>query len=144
MSTTWFYEPFYEVDFVSPTERRITGQEGGDTAPRPIRPRMDLHENAQANKVTAITELPGVTKDQVNLEVQNGRLTVSGEAKKPKDFDEGSVTVRERMYGRFQRMIQLPQGVKESDIKATMENGLLILTFPKTTPEMAPKRINIL
>ncbi|KAM6490568.1 HSP20-like chaperone [Amanita muscaria] len=123
MSTTWFYEPFYELDFVSPTERRIAGQ-GGDIAPRPIRPRMDLHENAQANKVTAITELPGVTKDQVNLEVQNGRLTVSGEVKKPEDFDEGSVT--------------------ESDIKATMENGLLVLTFPKTTPEMAPKRINIL
>ncbi|KIL57119.1 hypothetical protein M378DRAFT_419594 [Amanita muscaria Koide BX008] len=143
MSTTWIYEPFYELDFVSPTERRIAGQ-GGDIAPRPIRPRMDLHENTQANKVTAITELPGVTKDQVNLEVQNGRLTVSGEVKKPEDFDEGSVTVRERRYGRFQRVIQLPQGVKESDIKATMENGLLILTFPKTTPEMAPKRINIL
>ena len=73
---------------------------------------MDLHENAKDNRVTALFELPGLTPDQVNIEVHNGRLSVSGEVKMTENLDEGGFAFRERKCGKFSRTIQLPQGVE--------------------------------
>jgi HSP20 family protein len=73
---------------------------------------MDLHENEKENRVTALFELPGLTPDQVNIEVHNGRLTVSGEVKKVENLDEGGFAFKERRCGKFSRTIQLPQGVE--------------------------------
>ena len=73
---------------------------------------MDLHENDKDNLVTAMFEIPGLTSDQINIEVHNGRLVVSGEVKKRSDLDEGGFALRERKCGKFSRTIQLPQGVK--------------------------------
>ncbi|KAI0080037.1 HSP20-like chaperone [Panus rudis PR-1116 ss-1] len=111
--------------------------------PRTLRPRLDLHEDEKANTVTAVFELPGLKKEDVNISVQNNILTVSGETKKSEERDEDGYKVRERHYGKFSRSIQLPQGVKETDIKASLDNGLLTVTFPRTTPEQAPKKITI-
>lgn len=73
---------------------------------------MDLHENTDANTVTATFELPGLKKEDVQLDVHNGRLTISGETKISEDKDEHGYAVRERRYGKFTRTLQLPQGVK--------------------------------
>lgn len=73
---------------------------------------MDLHENEKENRVTALFELPGLTPDQVSIEVHNGRLSVSGEVKKTENLDESGFAFKERRYGKFSRTIQLPQGVK--------------------------------
>ncbi|KAL6307322.1 hypothetical protein BKA93DRAFT_837795 [Sparassis latifolia] len=51
--------------------------------------------------------------------------------------------MRERRYGKFSHSIPLPQGVKVCEIRAAMENGVLTVTFPKTTPDMEPKKITI-
>ncbi|KAF6747366.1 HSP20-like chaperone, partial [Ephemerocybe angulata] len=51
--------------------------------------------------------------------------------------------MRERRFGKFSRTLQLPQGLKEEEVKASMENGVLTVTFPKSTPELAPKKISI-
>jgi HSP20 family protein len=124
---------------------------------------LDLHEDREKNIVTAIFEFPGFSKDEVQLDFQNGKLTVSAETKKSEDAQNGR-TSRERFHGKFSRTIQLPRGVKvccsslnmllndgrltsiiaqNQQIKATMENGLLTVTFPKTVPELAPKKIVI-
>jgi HSP20 family protein len=73
---------------------------------------MDLHENSDENTVTATFELPGVKKEDVNIDVHNGRLTISGETKMTEDREESGYAVRERRYGKFSRTLQLPQGVK--------------------------------
>lgn len=73
---------------------------------------MDLHENSETNTVTATFELPGLKKEDVSIDVQNGRLSVTGESKIASDRDENGYAVRERRYGRFARTLQLPQGVK--------------------------------
>jgi HSP20 family protein len=75
---------------------------------------MDLHENSDKNSVTATFELPGMKKEDVGIDVQNGRLTVTGETKMSEDHDERGYAVRERRYGKFSRTLQLPQGVKVS------------------------------
>jgi len=153
MSSVWYYEPFYDLDrFLDETfggrwdssgqRRRIEAGESGG-AVRAIKPRMDLHENSDTNSVTATFELPGLKKEDVTIDIHNGRLAISGEARMSSEHEESGYAVRERRYGKFARTLQLPQGVKEDEIKAAMDNGVLSVTFPKTAPEMAPKKITI-
>ena len=73
---------------------------------------MDLHEDTETNMITATFELPGLTKEAVNIDVQNNRLTISGEHKMNTAKKEGGYTVRERSYGKFSRTLPLPAGVK--------------------------------
>jgi HSP20 family protein len=77
--------------------------------------RMDVHEDAKDNKVTAIFELPGLKKEDVNIDVHNNRLTISGESKTSENRDEKGYAIRERSYGSFSRTLQLPAGVKVSN-----------------------------
>ena len=75
---------------------------------------MDVHEDKEKNVVTATFELPGLTKENVSLDVHNNVLTVSGESKVSSERDEHGYAVRERRYGKFSRSIPLPQGIKVS------------------------------
>ena len=104
---------------------------------------MDLHEDAEKNLVTATFELPGLKKEDISIDVHNGRLIVSAESKLSSEYDENGFAVRERRYGKLSRTLQLPQGLNEEEIKASVENGVLTVTFPKTTPELAAKKISI-
>ncbi|SRR5258705_4137677 len=104
---------------------------------------MDLHEDTESNLVTATFEFPGVSKDNIQIDLHNGKLTVSAETKLSEEQNENGYAVRERRYGKYSRTLQLPQGIKDEEVKASMENGVLTVTFPKSTPELAPKRINI-
>ncbi|EIN11798.1 HSP20-like chaperone [Punctularia strigosozonata HHB-11173 SS5] len=152
LSTFW-YEPVISVsDFDRLFEEAFnarTAGNGGEVqhssggASSQVRPRMDLHDNKETNTVTATFELPGLKKEDVSIEVLNNRLTVSGESKTSSEHDENGYTVRERRFGKFLRTLPLPQGIKDGDVKASMENGVLTVTFPRTTPETAPKKINV-
>jgi HSP20 family protein len=105
---------------------------------------MDLHENADSNIATATIEFTGLKREDINILVQNGSMTISAENKVSSKHEESGYAVRERQYGKWSRTLQVPQSVQLSEIKATMENGLLTVTFPKPPPEAAPKRITIL
>ena len=75
---------------------------------------MDVHEDAKSKTVTATFELPGLKKEDVNIDVHNNVLTISGESKISSERDENGYAVRERRYGRFERSIPLPEGIKVS------------------------------
>jgi len=107
------------------------------------RPRLDIHHDDKANAVMATFELPGLRKEDVSIDVRNNILTVSGETKETTQHTEEGYSLRERRYGKFSRSLSLPQGVKNEDIKANMDNGVLKVTFPKSAPETAPARITI-
>ncbi|KAI0759339.1 HSP20-like chaperone [Irpex lacteus] len=154
----FFYEPFYTLsDFDRLFDEAFNARTGENTgngqvqrrgtgasaAERSLRPRMDVHEDAQSNTVTATFELPGLKKEDVNIDVHNNVLSISGESKISSDRDENGYAVRERRYGKFSRSIPLPEGVKSEEIKAGLENGVLTVTFPKSSPEQAPKKITI-
>ncbi|TFK76300.1 HSP20-like chaperone [Pluteus cervinus] len=152
MSSIWFYEPFYDFerffdDHLAPHwggghPQRHPTEESAVTL-RNLKPRMNLHEDAEKNMVTASFELPGLKKDQVNINVHNGRLTISGETKESEEHDKGGYAIRERRCGNFSRTLQLPAGVKDDQIKAIMEDGILVVTFPKSSPEAAAKKITV-
>jgi HSP20 family molecular chaperone IbpA len=77
--------------------------------------RMDLHEGAESNIVTATFELPGLNKDNVQIDVQNGRLSISGETEHSSEHKESGYAVRERKHGKFTRTLQLPRGITVSN-----------------------------
>ena len=74
--------------------------------------RLDVHEDTEKNVVTATFEFPGVLKDEVQLILQNGKLTVSAESKRSEELVESGYTLRERRQGKLSRTLQLPQGVQ--------------------------------
>ncbi|RPD77017.1 HSP20-like chaperone [Lentinus tigrinus ALCF2SS1-7] len=156
--STFFTEPFYSLaDFdrlfdeafnartgsQGQGSSALTQREGNNTAVRPMRPRMDLHEDQDKNLVTATFELPGLTKENVQIDVKDNVLTVSGESTISTERDEKGYSVRERRFGKFSRSLPLPQGIKPDEIKASMAEGVLTVTFPRTSPEQAPKKIAI-
>ncbi|KAL0946915.1 hypothetical protein HGRIS_013076 [Hohenbuehelia grisea] len=147
----YFYEPFSDFDrlFDEAFNARTGGgnqvqrQRGDQVNPGVLKPRMDVHEDAASNTVTASFEFPGLKKEDVSIDVHNGRLTVSAQSNASSEREEGGYAVRERRFGKFSRTLQLPQGVKDEEIKASMEHGVLTVTFPKSAPELAPKKISI-
>ncbi|KAH9835908.1 HSP20-like chaperone [Rhodofomes roseus] len=148
--TRLFNDPFFSLsDFDRLFDDAFTRRASGDNqvsqqrASQTLVPRMDVHEDEKSAQITASFELPGLKKEDVNIDVHNNVLTVSGESKLSSERDENGYAVRERRYGRFSRAIPLPQGIKHEDVKATLENGVLTVTFPRSTPEQAPKKITI-
>jgi HSP20 family protein len=75
-------------------------------------------------------DLPGMKKEDVFVEVQDGYLTLSGERTKEIKEEKDDVYREEREYGSFRRTVPLPKGVKADDVKATFNNGVLEVTVP--------------
>lgn len=76
---------------------------------------MDLYENTDKNIMTATFELPGLSKDNVQIDVENGNLAVSGERSVSSEQEEEGYTVKERRSGKFVRNIRLPEGTQVSN-----------------------------
>lgn len=153
--TRFFYDPFTEFESLFDdalntrfSRPRTSWTDVGTRDPtsralETFRPRLDLQENVDANTVAARVELPGVKPEDICLEVQNDRLTISGETSATATRDEGNFVVRERSYGKFSRTLVLPPGTKPEDIKANVDSGVLTVTFPKAPSDQLPKRIAI-
>src|SRR5262245_4766 len=87
-------------------------------------PAVDVRENDK--DVSVEVELAGVKPEDVTVNVENGVLTISGERKSErKEGEEGRYHVVERSYGSFMRSFTLPQGVKEDQISADFDQGVL-------------------
>jgi HSP20 family protein len=74
--------------------------------------RMNLHEDVEGNLVTATFELPGLSKDKVNIDVHNNHLTISGEVAESSELSQGGYKIKERRSGKFSRTLQLPEGTQ--------------------------------
>ena len=83
-------------------------------------------------------ELPGLTKEDVKVEVVEGVLTIAGERKHETKEERAGWYTSERSYGKFYRTIPLPEGVKAAVIKATFVNGVLELTIPVAAKAIEP------
>jgi HSP20 family protein len=98
-------------------------------------PALDIAEDSDS--VTLTAELPGMSKDDLEVSIEDGVLTLRGE-KKEEQTSEGKNFHRvERRYGRFERRIQLPQNVDTEKIEATFQDGVLKLTMPKAAAAKA-------
>jgi HSP20 family protein len=88
-------------------------------------------------------ELPGLKQEDVDITLQNGVLTISGEHKIDEEEQRGNYHVRERRYGSFRRSMTLPEGTDESKVHARFEDGVLEVRVEGAAIEQAPKRIEI-
>ncbi|KAI0832032.1 HSP20-like chaperone [Trametes gibbosa] len=149
---SFFNAPLYddfERLFDEAFSRRTNGGENsqvsrqGNAVPRVFRPTIDVHEDKEKNVITATFELPGLKKEDINIDVHNNILTVSGETKITEERNDNGYVVKERRYGKFSRSLPVPQGVKSEEIKASIEDGVLTVTYPRTSPEQAPKKITV-
>jgi len=104
-------------------------------------PRVDMPEGDGHYEITA--ELPGVRKEDIQLHVKDGVLTLEAETtQENREEDKGRVIRQERRYGRFSRSFNLGADVQESDIRASFRDGVLTLQAPKVE-EQAPQRRRI-
>jgi HSP20 family protein len=103
-------------------------------------PPVDIYETGEAFILKA--ELPGLSKDDLQIELHENRLTLRGERKWEADAKEGQSHRRERAYGRFERSFWLPASVDAEKIQATFKDGVLELRIPKSETAK-PKQITI-
>jgi HSP20 family protein len=111
-------------------------------APSVWSPRIDVEQRGDALQVCA--DLPGVRKEDVNIDLTEEGLTISGERRAERQVggEEQGYRAIERSYGRFCRTIPLPKGVKTEDLKAQMRDGVLQITIP-LDESARPRRIQI-
>jgi HSP20 family protein len=97
------------------------------------------------NDMVIRAELPGMKREDVDVSLQNGVLTISGERKEEEEHKDAGYLVKERRYGSFRRSMALPEGIGEDKIKASFKDGLLEVTVEGagTQVEEGPKRIEI-
>jgi HSP20 family protein len=103
-------------------------------------PAMDLVEADDHFLLKA--DLPGLSEEDVAIEVQDNVLTVSGERKAEHERKERGWYRLERSFGRFSRSLTLPEGVNPDGIAATFDKGVLEIRIPKPE-ERKPRRIEI-
>ena len=89
-------------------------------------------------------DLPGMTKDNVKVEVSDGELVIQGERKEEKEQKEKGYYASERSYGSFYRALPLPEGVKTDEAKATFKDGVLEIAMPAgKLPEKHARQLEI-
>ncbi len=140
------WEPFRELSSLQTEMNRLfnaafeNGSGGGTAAPRRWMPAMDLLETDEQFVLRA--DLPGMSEDDVNIELEDNVLTVSGERRtEHEDKREGFYRV-ERAFGTFSRALTLPKGIDPEAVNASFSNGVLEVRVPK--PEQRkPRRISI-
>jgi HSP20 family protein len=103
-------------------------------------PALDVHE--EKDDIIVRVELPGMKKEDIELSLHDGSLSISGERKSEKKFEDAEVYRAERFVGRFQRTVTLPAPVAADRVKAQYKDGVLTVTLPKTE-EAKPKQIDV-
>lgn len=116
------------------------GENGQSSAPSRLTVPVDICETSDQFLVTV--DLPGVQREQVQLQVQEGQLLIASERPNPTD-EEGHVWHRrERRTGSFQRLVPLPDQVDQEKITAQFHDGVLTVLVPKSE-KTKPRRIPI-
>ena len=98
-------------------------------------PALDLYQTN--DDIVAVVELPGMRKEDIEISLHDGALTISGERK-----EESDATKTERSVGKFRRSIALPTRVDANKVNATYKDGILKVTLPKAD-EVKPKQIQV-
>jgi HSP20 family protein len=119
-------------DFAWPS--RDTGLFGGWS------PALDVYDDK--NNLVVTLEVPGMKKEEIDISLRDGMLTVSGERKDEREQTEGQAFRSERYFGKFQRSLSLPTAVEANKVKASYKDGILTITLPKAE-EAKPKQISV-
>jgi HSP20 family protein len=104
-------------------------------------PPVDIYQNGE-HEVVLKAELPDMTREDIDITVDNGTLTIRGEKKFSNDVKEESFRRIERRYGVFSRSFSLPQTVDAAKVGAEYKNGVLTVRLP-LREEAKPRQIKV-
>ena len=130
-------DPFSRL-FDSFFNQDLTGSE--EVSNRAWLPPVDIQETDDAYRLSA--ELPGLTKDDINITLENNVLRLTGERKLEKDVKKESYQRIERTYGSFARSFSLPHQVNGDQVEAAFKDGVLTIMVPKAE-QAKPRKIAI-
>ena len=99
-------------------------------------PQVAVHQ--QNDELVVRTDLPGMKKDDVSIDVTDNAITIAGERRQEQETERGGMYRSERSYGRFSRTIALPEGALTDQAKATFKDGVLEIRMP-TPPEQVTR-----
>jgi HSP20 family protein len=94
-------------------------------------------------KLIVRADLPGLTKDDINVDITDDAIKIRGERRQEKEEDEEGYYRSERSYGSFYREIPLPSGVNREEANASFRNGVLEITMPAPARQLGSRRIEI-
>lgn len=138
------WEPGREVDSLQSEVNRVFdaffGGSGSASRARRWVPPMDLVETDDHLVLRA--DLPGMKREDVDIEIKDGALTVSGERKAEHEENAEGYYRVERAYGRFSRSLTLPDGIAPDAVEASFADGVLEVRIPKPA-ERKPHRVEI-
>lgn len=108
--------------------------------PQIFSPAVDIQEQEDSFVIKA--DLPGMSKDAIEIQVENDTLTLSGKREQSSEEENSGVRVKERSYGSFCRSFRLGPKVAVGEIDASYDNGVLTLKLPKAE-EAKPHKIDV-
>ena len=120
---------FFEDDFFST-----------DLVHSDFNPRVDLIE--KENEIIVKADIPGIEEEDLKLEVEGERLTISGKKEEEKETKGNGYQRLERSFGSFSRVIQLPDSADPEKVQADYKKGVLTVKIQKK-PETQPKKISV-
>lgn len=104
---------------------------------REFAPEVNLKETDKEFELTA--NIPGLNKDDIDIDVTDDRITVSGEVKREEEQPGETYHIRQQSYGSFKVSYVLPSEVKPDEVKATYKDGVLRVNIPKAEEVKAHK-----
>lgn len=119
-----------EREFFSPSWAGRRPGDGQETPVSLLAPPVNVYENEHEVIVEAL--VPGIKPEELNVEVENNLLTLSGESRKENEERNKNYYRREILEGRFYRQVQLPTEVEGDKANARFEHGRLRITIPKS------------
>jgi HSP20 family protein len=128
-------------DFGFPALGRSWGSSWGSSGMERFSPQVDIFE--RDSKLVVRADLPGMTKDDVKVDVTEDAVVIEGERKYEHEEDDKGVYRSERSYGHFYREIPLPEGVKTENATANFKNGVLEVTLDASQTAKNRRRIEI-
>jgi HSP20 family protein len=143
MTTLIRFDPYREATALQSEMGRfihLLGAGNGHTTHGPWAPAMDVWETD--GDIVYAFDLPGIPKETVSIEFEDGALTVSGERERLQEVAADRLYRFERRHGSFSRTIGLPQGVAEDQISARYDNGVLEVHVTKPE-EKKPHKVLI-
>lgn len=136
------FDPFRDITTLRDEMNRLFNRTVGDgtSSGSAWTPAVDIFDTDQAIVLRA--ELPGLTPEDIDIEIDDNVLSLKGERRFQDELEEGRYYRLERAYGHFQRNVALPQGVKADEISASFDNGVLSVRVPKAD-EVRPRKIAV-
>ncbi|MBF0158287.1 MAG: Hsp20/alpha crystallin family protein [Magnetococcales bacterium] len=135
------YDPFHTINTLHREINRLFDRgmvEDGMMSQWPLR--VDIREDN--DRITIHADIPGMEQKDIQVNVENGRLTISGERQFKDEAKRDHYHRIERAYGQFSRTFQLPNTTSPDQIQASYRNGVLEIVLPKRE-EMKPRAITV-